>query len=76
MKTLDRRNVLRGVLIAGAGAGLLLAGGASEAMTIHKGVVADSDPLIQKAQTVIVGPRRRRRWVCWWRRGRRICGWR
>jgi hypothetical protein len=19
---------------------------------------------------------RRRRWVCWWRRGRRICGWR
>ncbi len=29
-----------------------------------------------------VGPRRhwvvhrRRRWVCWWHRGRRICGWR
>lgn len=21
-------------------------------------------------------PRRRRRWVCWWQRGRRICGWR
>ncbi len=21
-------------------------------------------------------PRRRRRWVCWWHRGRRICGWR
>jgi hypothetical protein len=20
--------------------------------------------------------RRRRRWVCWWHRGRRICGWR
>ncbi|RXT54087.1 twin-arginine translocation signal domain-containing protein [Bradyrhizobium betae] len=20
--------------------------------------------------------RRRRRWVCWWRRGRRVCGWR
>ena len=20
--------------------------------------------------------RRRRRWVCWWRRGRRHCGWR
>ncbi len=21
-------------------------------------------------------PRRRRRWVCWWHRGRRVCGWR
>ncbi|WP_145928128.1 twin-arginine translocation signal domain-containing protein [Bradyrhizobium sp. Cp5.3] len=21
-------------------------------------------------------PRRRRRWVCWWHRGRRHCGWR
>ncbi|MCK1476797.1 hypothetical protein ABIB06_000618 [Bradyrhizobium sp. LB8.2] len=20
--------------------------------------------------------RRRRRWVCWWHRGRRVCGWR
>jgi hypothetical protein len=21
-------------------------------------------------------PRRRRRWVCWWRHGRRVCRWR
>lgn len=33
---------------------------------------------VEKAQVVVVGPRRRRRrrWVCWWHRGRRVCGWR
>ena len=44
---------------------------------IHKPAGAESDELIKKAQVVVVNPRRRRRrWVCWWRRGRRICGWR
>jgi hypothetical protein len=39
--------------------------------------------LVEKAQVVVVNPgrrrgwgRRRRQWVCWWRRGRRVCGWR
>jgi hypothetical protein len=37
----------------------------------------DDEP-VHQAQAVVVGPRRRRRrrWVCWWRRGRRVCGWR
>jgi hypothetical protein len=76
---MDRRNVLRGVLrgvlIAGGGAAVLLESGVSEAMTIKESGAADADPLIQKAQTVVVGPRRGRR-VCWWRRGRRVCAWR
>jgi hypothetical protein len=41
--------------------------------------VQGADSLIEKAQVVVVGPRRRgrrRRWVCWWHRGRRQCGWR
>jgi hypothetical protein len=40
---------------------------------------AKVDELVQRAQVVVVGPRRRRRhrrWVCWWHRGRRVCGWR
>jgi hypothetical protein len=36
---------------------------------------AEADELIEKAQVVVVGPGRRRR-RCWWRRGRRVCGWR
>jgi hypothetical protein len=41
--------------------------------------------MVQKAQVVVVAPgrgrrrwhrNRRQRWVCWWHRGRRICGWR
>ncbi|MBN9276988.1 MAG: hypothetical protein J0I57_05060 [Hyphomicrobium sp.] len=38
----------------------------------------EADAIIDKAQVVVVGPRRRRRrrWVCWWHRGRRVCGWR
>jgi hypothetical protein len=47
-----------------------------------KGAPFKVDDLVEEAQVVVVGPRRRRhrprhrRWVCWWHRGRRICGWR
>ena len=49
------------------------------------------DELRHEAQAVVAGPPRRpvarpphhrrrhrrgRRWVCWWHRGRRVCGWR
>jgi hypothetical protein len=45
-------------------------------MTGTIGAVSSED-LAEKAQVVIVPRRRRcRRWVCWWRRGRRVCGWR
>ena len=33
----------------------------------------DSSDLVTQVQW---RRRPRRRWVCWWRRGRRICGWR
>lgn len=36
--------------------------------------VEKSSPLVTQAQWG--PPRRRRRWVCWWHRGRRRCGWR
>jgi hypothetical protein len=65
-----------GALIAAAGAALPLTTVSSQAMPIDASAVAHADPSIRKAQVVVVGPRRRRRWVCWWRRGRRICGWR
>lgn len=29
---------------------------------------------VEQARVVVVAPRRRR--VCWWRRGRRVCAWR
>jgi hypothetical protein len=50
---------------------------------IQRPAGAESHELFEKAQVVVAHPsrrrgwgRRRRRWVCWWRRGRRICGWR
>ena len=72
METIDRRRLLGGILCGGlAAAGLALTPSAAE------------------AQVVVVGSRHRnhwhhpnhrrraqRRWVCWWHRGRRICGWR
>lgn len=81
MKTIDRRVLVRDLLFAAAGASLAtlaLETGDAEAMPLAEGVVANSDPSIWKAQAVVVAPRRRRRrrWTCWWRRGRRICGWR
>lgn len=71
METIDRRSLIGGLLCGALAAGFALTPAATE------------------AQVVVVGPRHRnnwhhshnrrrshRRWVCWWHRGRRICGWR
>jgi hypothetical protein len=49
-------------------------------LAMTKGHHVKVDDLV-KAQVVVVHPGRRRgrrgrRWVCWWHRGRRRCGWR
>ena len=77
MKTIDRRRLI-GAILCGASAGLVLTPGTLEAMPIDAGVPDGLDGFIEKAQAVVVTSprRRRRRWVCWWRRGRRVCGWR
>ena len=77
MKMIDRRRLI-GAILCGASAGLALTPGTLEAMPIDAGVPDGLDGFIEKAQTVVVRSprRRRRRWVCWWRRGRRVCGWR
>jgi len=83
------RDVLPGAVVTIAGVatiGLAIAPTAVEAMPLAAGktipLTADEDDLLHDAQVVVVGPRRRpwrrrgRRWVCWWSRGRRVCGWR
>jgi hypothetical protein len=71
MDTINRRRLLGGILGSAFAAGSL--------------VLA---PEATEAQVVVTGPRHRpqwhhrhtrhrpRRWVCWWHRGRRVCGWR
>jgi hypothetical protein len=77
MNVMDRRKFVFAAL-CGAGAGLALAPYGAEALTLDAGAtgrLADSLNDVQRAQVVVARPRRRR-WVCWWRRGRRVCGWR
>ena len=83
-------NILPGAVIAVAGVGAIgwaVAPEAADAMplAIVKGNHFEVDDLAVKAQVVVVHPgrhrhrhrgRRRQRWVCWWHRGRRRCGWR
>ena len=89
MDAMSRRAMLTKVLpgaavaIAGVGAiGWAVAPEAADAMpvAIAKGNNLKVDNPVVKAQAVIVNPRRHsrrgRRWVCWWHRGRRHCGWR
>jgi len=80
MKTIDRRRLVNGILFGAAAAGLGLAPAA--AMPLDDGVpgtLDDWNDWIQKTQWGWgPGPRRWRRrrvWRCWWRRGRRVCGW-
>jgi hypothetical protein len=78
MKQIDRRALTRALLFGAAAAGLGLAPGAATAMPLDDRVPRGLDDWVEKAQVVVVGPRRRpRRRVrrCWWRRGRRVCGW-
>jgi hypothetical protein len=82
MKPIDRRALTRGLLsrAAVAAAGLAIARTVS-AMPLEDRVPGVLDNWIAKAQVVVTRPpprrhwRRRRVWRCWWRRGRRVCGW-
>ncbi len=80
MNAMDRRKFLVAA-VCGAGAGLALAPGSAHALPLgaaETGKLADrlTDD-VQRVQGVVVhGRPRRRRWVCWWHRGRRVCGWR
>lgn len=77
MKAIDRRETLRAILFVSAAAAGAVALGAqtAEAMPLDARIATPSETMIQQAQVVVVAPRRRRR-VCWWSRGRRVCGWR
>jgi hypothetical protein len=91
MDAIDRRSALRGILCVAVAAGCsaTLLPDTAEAMplALEKDLATKTDDLKHKAQAVAVRPprrplpprhrwRRRRRWDCWWRRGRRICGYR
>ena len=93
MAAIDRRTLLRdilpGAVVLAAGVttvGFAVMPKVAEAipLVIDKTNALRGDHLAEKAQVVVVGPRRRhwrrnrrgQRWVCWWRRGRRVCGWR
>jgi hypothetical protein len=90
MAAIDRRTLLRevlpGAVVVAVGvttAGFVFMPKVADAvpLAMDKANALKVDPFAEKAQFV-VGPRRRRwrrggrRWVCWWRRGRRVCGWR
>jgi hypothetical protein len=80
METFDRRSALRVILQAGAIGTLAFAliPNVAEAvpLALEKSLAGTAPSLVEEAQVVVVNRRRRRRWVCWWRRGRRVCGWR
>jgi hypothetical protein len=69
---------LYGVAIACAG--LRVSSQTASAMPLVDRIPGSLDDWIEKTQVwVAPGPRRgwrrRRVWRCWWRRGRRVCGW-
>jgi hypothetical protein len=84
-------DILPGAMVAIAGVGTIACAVAPEpANAVPLGASKAGQMKVddlEEAQVVVVGsPHRRhhrrrrrrhhRRWVCWWHRGRRICGWR
>jgi len=81
MTAFDRRSLLTGMLRGAAvvtvGIAVMPKAAVSMSLPANLTRAIEAEDLVEKAQVVVVGPRRRRRrWVCWWRRGRRVCGWR
>ena len=91
MTDIDRRGALRsivgGVVAAGLGAGVLAERAAALPLALQKDLGATPDDLKPELHTGASRPPRRplppphrpthrRRWDCWWHRGRRHCGWR
>jgi hypothetical protein len=93
MTEIDRRTVLKAVLggVVAATAGVAVTPNGAEAIPfvaakanpLTDNEIGPVEPeelaedLVEKAQVVVVGPRRRRRHRhCFWRRGRRVCVWR
>jgi hypothetical protein len=81
MKEIDRRALTRGMLFGAAvvAVGLATPSETASAMPLGDRIPGAVDDWIKKTQ-VWVGPAPRRRprrrvWRCWWRRGRRVCGW-
>jgi hypothetical protein len=86
MTEFDRRTMLRGLFVgtAAVAAGLTIMPTAAEAVPLAGASIgaADAENLVENAQ-VVIEPRRRvrrrgrprRRLVCRWRRGRRVCWW-
>jgi hypothetical protein len=83
MTAIDRRSMLSFALRTGAVAALSLTAMpiAASATPLATGTAGTANPesapesLVEEAQVVVVGPRRRRR-VCRWVNGRRVCVWR
>jgi hypothetical protein len=80
MKTIDRRRFARAILSGAAVAGFGLGPVAAAAMPLDNCVPDPLNGWIEKTQVWVAPPPRRRPrrrvWRCWWRRGRRVCGWR
>jgi hypothetical protein len=75
----DRRSFLAAMLggLAVASAGTLLVATPTQALPLPRAKGSGQDARHVERAQVVVGPRRRRRrWRCWWSRGRRVCGWR
>jgi hypothetical protein len=81
MKQIDRRALTCGILCgaAVAAAGVAVGPATVTAMPLDDRLPGALDDWAEKTQWGWgPGPRRWRRrrvWRCWWRRGRRICGW-
>jgi predicted metallo-beta-lactamase superfamily hydrolase len=81
MEAIDRRDavrtILRGVALGTVAFALIPNAAEAVPLALEKSLAEKVDRLIEEAQVIVVNPRRRRRhWTCWWRGGRRVCGWR
>jgi hypothetical protein len=83
MREINRRSMLSGLFCgtAAVAVGVAIMPSAAEAVPLASSSIdaAPTENFVEQAQVVVVRPRRgrrpRRRRVCRWRRGRRVCWW-
>ena len=73
MIAIDRRTMLKNALLGT----LVATTGVTAVWDVAGPIEAEAFPVAPlKKNDLIEEAQRRRRWVCWWQRGGRVCGWR
>ena len=75
MTVIDRHNILSGISLLVATIGLAITVNTAVSMPLVARVSNAARTEVSQVEKAVLANRTPRRYTCWWRWGRRVCGW-